>query len=109
MKIDVDQKEIDKLENILINFRSEWNDLQSQRSSSWRKYFVISFIIAILISMASPSLWWCGIIVIGYFAGSLFAMLRQDAKTSKQIVEHQKQLKLMKLLRNFQASPYSQE
>jgi uncharacterized membrane protein len=109
MKTDVEQSEIDQLEKVLDNFKQEWEVLQSKRSSSWRKYFVISFAIAIMLSMLSPSLWWGGIFVIGYFAGSLFMMLRQNAKTSHQINEHQKQLKLVKLLRNFQTSPYSQK
>ena len=109
MRIDVDQSEIDKLEKVLDNFRQEWEVTQGRRSSAWRKYFIICFVIALIMTVASPSLWWGGIFVIGYFAGSLFAMLRQNAKTSHQIIEHQKQLKLVKLLRNFQASPYSQK
>ncbi len=109
MKIDVDQSEIDKFEEVLDNFKKEWEVIQGRRSSKWRKYFTISFVISLLMSVASPSLWWCGIFVIGYFGGSLFAMLRQNAKTSHQINEHQKQLKLVRLLRNFQASPYSQK
>ncbi len=107
MKIDVDENEIDKLEKVLSNFKQEWGDLQSEKSSNWRKYFVISFVTAIMLSIFSPTLWWSTIVVIGYFAGSLFTMLRQNAKTNSQIIEHRKQLKLVRLLRNFEASPYS--
>jgi len=109
MRIDVNQNEIDKLEKVLDDFKKEWEVLQNRRSSTWRKYFAISFVVALLLTIITPTLWWCGVFVVGYFAGSLFAMLRQNAKTSHQIVEHQKQLKLVRLLRKFQSSPYSQE
>ena len=107
MKTDMSSSEINEMEEILKSFKEEWDMLQNQRASNWRKYFLITFILALLIAMTYPSLWWTGIIVVGYFAGSLFAMLRQNAKTSQQIIEHQKQLKLVKLLRKFHASPYS--
>ena len=109
MRIDEDQNEIDKLEKVLDDFKQEWEVIRSRRASTWRKYFIISFVISLIMSVISPSLWWGGVFVIGYFAGSLLAMLRQNAKTSHQINEHQKQLKLVRLLRNFQASPYSQK
>ena len=109
MNINVDHTEVVKLEKILNDFKNEWEEIQNKRSYSWRKYFVICFIGALLVSLLNPSFWWSGIFVIGYFAGSLFAMLRQNAKTSSQIVEHQKQLKLVKLLRNFETSPFSQK
>ncbi len=108
MNVDVDHMEVVKLEETLNDFKQEWEVIQNKRSGSWRKYFVICFLGALVVSLLIPSLWWCGIFVIGYFAGSLFAMLRQNAKTSSQIVEHQKQLKLVKLLRNFEASPFSE-
>lgn len=108
MNIDVDHMEVVKLEKTLNDFKHEWEEIQTKRSSSWRKYFIICCLGALVVSLLIPSLWWCGIFVIGYFAGSLFAMLRQNAKTSSQIVEHQKQLKLVKLLRNFESSPFSQ-
>jgi len=109
MNTNVSLNEIDKLEKILNDFQQEWDKLQSYRASKWRSYFLISFIASTVISLFEPSFWWTGIIVIGYFAGSLFNMLRQRAKTSSQIIEHQKQLKLVRLLRNFQSSPYSKE
>jgi len=109
MNVDVDHMEVVKLEETLNDFKQEWEVILNKRSNSWRKYFVICFISALLISLLIPSLWWCEIFVIGYFAGSLFAMLRQNAKTSSQIVEHQKQLKLVKLLRNFETSPFSEK
>ena len=108
MNIDVDHMEVVKLEETLNDFKQEWEDIQKKRSQTWRKYFVVCFIVALVISLMVPSLWWCGIFVIGYFAGSLFAMLRQNAKTSSQITEHQQQLKLVKLLRNFKTSPFSE-
>ena len=109
MKTDVSTNEIDRLEKVLSEFEEEWEVLQRHRASKWRSYFLISFIIAISISLLEPSFWWLGIIVIGYFAGSLFSMLRQRAKTTNQILEHQKQLKLVRLLRNFHSSPFSKE
>ena len=107
MKTDMSQSEIDELERVLNDFKKEWKELQRQRASKWRLYFLISFILTLVIAINYPAYWWLGIIVIGYFAGSLFTMLRQNAQTTHQIVEHQHQLKLVRLLRKFHASPYS--
>ncbi len=113
MKINVDNnvnnQEIDSLEEYLLDFQEEWKVTQSIRSSRWRKHFVIYFILAILVSTFVPQFLWVGLVVIAYFAGSLFSLLRQNAKTTHQIVEHKKQLKLVRLLRNFKSSPYSQK
>ena len=113
MKIDVGQQpnneEIDNLEAYLLDFQDEWKITQSIRSQKWRKQFVISFIVAIIVSTLAPQFFWVGLIVIAYFAGSLFSLLRQNAKTTHQISEHKKQLKLVKLLRNFESSPFSQK
>jgi len=109
MKVDLDQSEIGELEEVLINFKREWEQEQSDRAGQWRFNLLLSFLICILISMYLPSLWWVNIIVIGYFAGSLFMMLRLRVKTNQQIIEHQKQLKLVKLLRKFDASPFSKK
>ncbi len=112
MKINADNvnnQEIDNLEEYLLNFQEEWKQTQMLRSSKWRKHFVICFIVAIIVSILAPPFWWIGLIVITYFAGSLFTLLRQNAKTTHQIVEHKKQLKLVRLLRNFETSPYSQK
>jgi len=109
MKTDLSQNEIDKLEEVLNDFKDELEKIQSQRASTWRFQFLMSFICALVMAMLDVTMWWVGIVVIGYFAGSLFVMLRQRAKTDSQIIEHQKQLKLVRLLRNFQSSPYSKE
>ena len=113
MKINADNnvnnQEIDSLEEYLLDFQEEWKVTQSIRSSRWRKHFVIYFILAILVSTFVPQFLWVGLVVIAYFAGSLFSLLRQNAKTTHQIVEHKKQLKLVRLLRNFESSPYSQK
>ena len=109
MKSDVSNSEIDTLEKVLNDFKKEWRESQTRRASKWRLSFFISFVIALILSIYSSSFWWVGLIVITYFAGSLFTMLRQNAKTHDQIIEHQQQLKLVRLLRKFQASPYSEE
>lgn len=101
--------EITKLEEYLQNFQEEWKEIQAKRSAVWRKYFLISFILCLTASLFVPSLWWTCILVITYFAGSLFTLLRKNAKTSSQIIEHKKQLKLVRLLRNFESSPFSQK
>jgi len=108
-KKDVSNKEIEHLEKVLSNFQEEWKETQTKRSNKWRKYFLISFIAAVALSSIFPVLWWISLIVIAYFAGSLFTLLRQNAKTSSQILEHKKQLQLVRLLRNFESSPYSQK
>ncbi len=109
MKSDISSSEIDTLEKVLDDFKHEWNESQTRRASKWRLFFFISFIVTLGLSLYSSSFWWVGLIVIAYFAGSLFTMLRQNAKTHDQIIEHQQQLKLVRLLRKFQASPYSEE
>ena len=103
----VNKQEIDNLEANLMDFQKEWEQTQTVRSSKWRRNFVCSFIVAIIVSILIPRLWWIGIIVVAYFAGSLFTLLRQNAKTSLQIVEQKKQLKLVKILKNFESSVYS--
>lgn len=109
MNSDISNNEIDKLEKVLNDFEDEWENTQSRRASKWRISFFISFVVIVVISIFEPSFSWLGIVVIGYFAGSLYSMLRQRAKTTHQIIEHQKQLKLVRLLRKFHASPYSEK
>jgi len=107
MKVDLNQNEINQLEDVLINFKREWEQQQSARAAKWRFDFLISVLMCVLVSSFLPFLWWVTIIVIAYFAGSLYTMLRLRVKTNQQIIEHQKQLRLVKLLRKFGASPYS--
>jgi len=107
MKIDLDQNEINKLEEVLDNFKKEWGQQQNERALKWRIYFLLSFLVCVLLSINLPSFWWLNIVVIGYFAGSLFTMLRQRVKANQKIIEYQKQLRLIQLLRKFEASPYS--
>ncbi len=100
MKVDLDQNEINKLEEVLDNFKKDWEKKQNERAIKWRVYFLLSFLVCVLLSINLPSFWWSNIVVIGYFAGSLFTMLRQRVKTNQQIIEYQKQLRLIQLLRN---------
>ena len=109
MNTDIDQNEIEKLEKVLNEFKSEWEIIQSKRASKWRFYFFICFIGSLVLTLVFPKLWWAGVIVIGYFAGSLYSILRLNAKTNSQIIEHQKQLKLIRLLRKFKTSPSVQD
>ena len=109
MNSDVGKSEIDALEKILSDFKTEWEDSQTRRAGKWRLTFFISFIITLALSLYSSAFWWLGIAVIAYFAGSLFSMLRQNAKTNDQIIEHQQQLRLVRLLRKFQVSPFSEK
>lgn len=107
MKTDLSQDEIKKLEDVLVNFKESWEKQQTERAANWRLHFLISIFFALLMSITIPSFWWLNIIAIGYFAGSLYIMLRQGVKTNQQIIEHQKQLRLVRLLRRFEASPFS--
>lgn len=102
MSTDQDLNEIYRLEAVLKKFKNEWEQQQTQRAEKWRRNFLLGFCLTIIISMLNAQLWWSSIVVIGYFAGSLFSILRQNTKTSKKIIEHQKQLRLVKLLRNFE-------
>ncbi len=108
MNSDANNNEIDALEKVLNDFKIEWELSQNKRAGKWRLTFFISFIITLALSLYSSEFWWLGIAVIAYFAGSLFSMLRKNAKTNDQIIEHQQQLKLVRLLRKFQTSPYSE-
>ncbi|MEE9309429.1 MAG: hypothetical protein V3U64_00265 [Cocleimonas sp.] len=109
MKSDVSKSEIDNLEKVLSEFRMEWENSQSERAKKWRVNFFLSFIVTLGLSLYSATFWWLGVAVIAYFAGALYSLLRLNAKTNSQIIEHQQQLKLVRLLRKFQTSPYSQE
>ena len=106
---DVSNIEIEQLEDVLSKFQEEWSETQAIRSQKWRTRFLISFILSIIATMFAPILWWTSLIIIAYFAGSLFTLLRLNAKKSKQIHEHKKQLQLVRLLRNFKTSPFSQK
>lgn len=106
MNTDLSQNEIDELEQVLSNFSNEWKIKQNQRAIKWRVTFFVAFIVALASIFISAKLWWVSLAVIAYFAGSLFTMLRQNAKTNSEIVERQQQIKLVRLLRNFEASPY---
>lgn len=101
-------KEIDSLEAYLLQYQNEWNDTKEIRSNKWRKHFFVCFVITILIAIFAPQFFWIGLIVVAYFAGSLFSLLRQNAKTIRKISEHKKQLQLVRLLRNFETSPFTQ-
>jgi hypothetical protein len=109
MKTDISNNEIDKLEKVLRDFKDEWETSQSHRAFKWRLYFLISFVVVLLITLNYPAYWWLGIVVIGYFAGSLFTMLRLRAKTNYQIIEHQKQLRLARLSSKFPMVPFSKD
>lgn len=106
MNTDLSQNEIDELEQVLSNFSNEWEIKQNQRAVKWRASFIVAFIVALASIFISAKLWWVSLSVIAYFAGSLFTMLRQNAKTNSEIIERQQQLKLVRLLRNFESSPY---
>ena len=103
-----DNKEIENLEKVLMDFQKEWKETKKIRSDKWRKQFLVSFILSIALSSFAPMFWWTSLVVITYFAASLFTLLRQNAKTSNQILEHKKQLQLVRLLRKFESSPYSE-
>ena len=109
MKSDISNNELYELEMVLSDFKLEYETLQTERAAKWRLHFIISFSISFLLVFNQPYYWWVSLAVAGYFAGTLFTMLRQRAKTSTQIIEHQQQLELVRLLRKFQASPYSEK
>ena len=109
MNTNLSQNEIDRLEKVLSDFKTEWTELQAKRAKKWRLHFLLLFILTFLLSLKNPFFWWFCIAVVSYFAGSLFVMLKQRAKTSQQILEHQKQLRLVRLLRKFQSSPYPKD
>jgi len=91
-------KDIDILEKELFDFSQEWQKNQSKRTDKWRKMLLIGFVLTLLISFLFPQLWWLGIVLIAYSAGSLFMIIDQEAKTTSQILEHKNQLKLARLL-----------
>ncbi len=112
MKFDLNQRgsdEVRKLEELLFDYKKNWEEEIRLRASTWRSRFLIVFAIVLFATINLPSLWWLNIIVISYFAGSLFTLIHQRNKTNKQIVEHQKQLKLIRLLRKFKTSPSVQD
>ena len=109
MKTDLNQNEIDELEQVLYNFSEEFEEIQNHRSTKWRSHFFIAFIIAIGVMFLAPTFWWVSLVVIAYFAGSLFTLLRQNAKTSSEINEHRMQLKLARFLLNFKESSYAEK
>lgn len=101
MKLDIEQTDIDKLENELLQFSRNWEVSQADRGRKWRTFLLIGFVATLLIAFLFPQLWWLGIVLIAYSAGSLFVIIDQEAKTSFQIIEHKRQLKLARMLLKF--------
>lgn len=106
MSIDITQSEIERLEDILVNFKKNWDQQQKINASKWRFSFLLGSFVTLVISLNSPSLWWLNAVVISYFAVSLFLMLRQRADVYQRLIEHQKQLELARFLKNFQRLSY---
>jgi len=104
MEPDISHSEIDKLEKELIEFSAEWESNQILRASKWRKWVLIGFIATLVSGFLFPKLWWFGIILIAYSAGSLYMLIDQQAKISAQILEHKKQIKLARMLLNFNST-----
>jgi len=94
----ISPKDIDLLEKDLFDFSQKWKAIQSKRTARWRKMLIFGFIATLLIGFLFPQLWWIGIVLIAYSAGSLFMIIDQEAKTTTQIIEHKNQLKLARLL-----------
>jgi len=109
MGIDIEQSEIAKLEDILVNFKKDWDQEQKIRASKWRYDFLLSFFVAIVISLTLSLFWWLNIVVISYFAASLFLMIRQRSIVYQRLTEYQKQLKLVRFLNGFKTSAYSKK
>lgn len=101
MKTDLNQNEIDELEQVLYNFSEAFEVTQNERSLKWRTHFFIGTIVAIAVMFLAPAFIWISAAIITYFAGSLFALLRINAKTSSEITEHRQQLKMARFLINF--------
>ena len=91
-------QDIDNLEKELFDFSQKWKVKQSIRTNKWRKMLLSGFVATLLIGFLFPLLWWVGIMLIAYSAGSLFMIIDQEAKTTTQILEHKNQLKLARLL-----------
>lgn len=104
MEPDISHSEIDKLENELTEFTEKWESSQHLRARRWRKWVLIGFIASLLTGLIFPGFWWTGLVFVAFSAGSLFMMINQRAKTSSQINEHKKQLKLARLLLKFNAT-----
>jgi 4-hydroxybenzoate polyprenyltransferase len=101
----MNQKDIDDLERDLKNFVKNWQTSQQQRINSWRKMVFSAFIIILCLIFFLPELivllWWLSVVFIGFSAGSLYKLINDEARTSYQILEHKKQLKLARALLKF--------
>lgn len=104
MKFNISQSDIDTLEKELKAFSEKWEVNQSIRNNRWRKILLGGFVTTLLASFVYPQLWWLGVILIAYSAGSLFMIIDNEAKTSSLILEHKKQIKLARLLLKFNAT-----
>ncbi len=103
----MNQKDIDDLEKDLKNFANNWQTNQQQRINRWRKIVFSTFLIILCLIFFLPGLivllWWLSVVFIGFSAGSLYKMINDEARTSYQIMEHKKQLKLARALLKFDA------
>lgn len=98
MNTNINPTDIDTLEQELITFTQNWEKNQSFRSLRWRQFILIGFLFTLIISFLMPQLWWIGLGLIAYSAGSLFRIIGQEAKTNSQILEYKRQIQLARYL-----------
>jgi hypothetical protein len=76
---------VDELERQLSDFSADWEEALSKRVLAWRVRLLIGVVLSLVVPWLFPNLFWLWLIVLGMSAGSLFSLLKSNAKMRKHI------------------------
>ena len=76
---------IDELEKQLADFSSDWEESLRKRVLAWRVRLVVGVVLSLIVPLLFPNLFWLWLVVLGMSAGSLFSLLKSNAKMRKHM------------------------
>ena len=76
---------VDELERQLSDFSADWEEALSKRVIAWRVRLLIGVVLSLIVPWLFPNLFWLWLIVLGMSAGSLFSLLKSNAKMRKHM------------------------
>lgn len=76
---------IDELEQQLIAFSNDWEAALNKRAMVWRVRLLIGVVLSLIVPLLFPDLFWLWLVVLGMSAGSLFTLLKSNAKMKKHM------------------------
>lgn len=101
----INEEDIAQLERELRTFENSWEDEQQRLTIRWRFILISGLIGTLLAVFFFPAAWWVGLALVGYSAGSLFRMLKDQSQTTQRLNEHRDELRLARLLLEHHSDP----